>query len=98
MTATSEMLLLSNLGNPSRLLSISADGGDMQTLVADLGVAPDGIAIDLIHRPLSRAEPPARQPSGNVLTALPVRLITRCGPEVCGAPRDPCPDPVHAAE
>jgi hypothetical protein len=38
MTTASERLLLLNLGNPSRLLSISAEGEDMQTLVADLGV------------------------------------------------------------
>jgi hypothetical protein len=50
MTTASERLLLLNLGNPSRLLSISADGKDMRTLVADLGVAPDGIAIDPVHR------------------------------------------------
>src|ERR1700690_3485735 len=50
MNTALERLLLLNLGNPSRLLSISADGKDMQTLVADLGVAPDGIAIDPINR------------------------------------------------
>jgi DNA-binding beta-propeller fold protein YncE len=45
-------LLLLNIGNPSRLLSISADGEDVRTLIPDLGVAPDGIAIDSIHRHL----------------------------------------------
>ncbi len=50
MTSTSNRLLLLNIGTPSRLLSISADGGDIQTLVPDLGVAPDGIAIDPIRR------------------------------------------------
>jgi hypothetical protein len=50
MTIASERLLLLNLGNPSHLLSISTDDKDVQTLVADLGVAPDGIAIDPIHR------------------------------------------------
>jgi hypothetical protein len=50
MSTSSDRLLLLNIGSPSRLLSISTDGGDIQTLVADLGVAPDGIAIDPIHR------------------------------------------------
>jgi hypothetical protein len=50
MNTASDRLLLLNIGNPSRLLSISTDGDDIQTLVADLGVAPDGIAIDRIHR------------------------------------------------
>jgi hypothetical protein len=50
MISTSNRLLLLNIGNPSRLLSISADGGDIQTLVSDLGVAPDGIAIDPLRR------------------------------------------------
>ncbi len=50
MTTTSSRLLLLNIGTPSRLLSVSAEGEDIQTLVADLGVAPDGIAIDPIHR------------------------------------------------
>ena len=50
MTTTSNRLLLLNIGAPSRLLSISADGEDIQTLVPDLGVAPDGIAIDPIRR------------------------------------------------
>lgn len=50
MTAEPHRLLLLNIGNPSRLLSINADGGELRTLVADLGVAPDGIALDPIHR------------------------------------------------
>jgi hypothetical protein len=50
MISTSPRLLLLNIGNPSRLLSIFADGGDVKTLVSDLGVAPDGIAIDPIRR------------------------------------------------
>jgi hypothetical protein len=43
-------LLLLNIGVPSRLLSISAEGGDVKTLVSNLGVAPDGVAIDPIRR------------------------------------------------
>ncbi|MDR3437338.1 hypothetical protein [Telmatospirillum sp.] len=43
-----DRLLLLNIGTPSRLLSITPDGGDLRTLVADCGVAPDGIAIDPI--------------------------------------------------
>ena len=50
MTNTSDRLLLLNIGSPSKLVSISAEGGDMQTLIPDLGVAPDGIAVDPIHR------------------------------------------------
>jgi hypothetical protein len=50
MTTTSNRLLLLNIGTPSHLMSISTDGKDIQTLVPDLGVAPDGIAIDPIHR------------------------------------------------
>jgi hypothetical protein len=50
MTMTPDRLLLLNIGSPSRLLSMSPDGEDIQVLVADLGVAPDGIAIDPIHR------------------------------------------------
>lgn len=49
MTTLADRLLLLNIGTPSRLLSISADGKDIQTLVPDLGVAPDGIAIDPVH-------------------------------------------------
>lgn len=45
-----DRLLLLNLGNPSRLLSISPDGDDLQVLIADLGVAPDGIAVDPVRR------------------------------------------------
>ena len=50
MTTTTDRVLLLNIGAPSRLVSIAADGGDIRTLVADLGVAPDGIAIDPINR------------------------------------------------
>lgn len=55
MTTIRNRLLVLNigtpLGSPSHLLSISpADAGDVQTLVADLGVAPDGIAIDPVNR------------------------------------------------
>jgi hypothetical protein len=50
MTTASDRLILLNLGNPSRLVSISAQGGDIRTLVPDIGVAPDGVAIDPIHR------------------------------------------------
>lgn len=46
----SDRLLLLNLGQPSRLMSIATDGSDIQTLVPDLGVAPDGICIDPINR------------------------------------------------
>jgi hypothetical protein len=42
-------LLLLNIGTPSRLLSISPDGGDMQVLCPDLGVAPDGLAVDPVR-------------------------------------------------
>jgi len=50
MTMSADRLLLLNIGNPSRLLSVSPDGGDIQVLVADLGVAPDGISVDPINR------------------------------------------------
>jgi hypothetical protein len=50
MNSISGRLLLLNIGNPSHLMSISTDGADIQTLVPDLGVAPDGIAIDPINR------------------------------------------------
>jgi hypothetical protein len=50
MTTASNRLLVLNIGSPSRLLSISAEGGDIHTLVPDLGVAPDGVAIDSIRR------------------------------------------------
>ncbi|MGI4876569.1 MAG: YncE family protein [Janthinobacterium lividum] len=45
-----DRLLLLNIGTPSRLLSISPEGDDMQVLIADLGVAPDGIAVDPLRR------------------------------------------------
>jgi len=50
MYAKSGRLLLLNIGNPSRMLCISSDGADIQTLVPDLGVAPDGIAVDPIRK------------------------------------------------
>jgi hypothetical protein len=50
MTTASDRLLLLNIGSPSRLLSVSPDGADIQVLAPDLGVAPDGIAIDPINR------------------------------------------------
>ncbi|TPG56548.1 3-hydroxyacyl-CoA dehydrogenase [Sphingomonas glacialis] len=46
---TSDRILLLNIGSPSRLLSIAPDGTDVKTLVADLGVAPDGISVDPVH-------------------------------------------------
>lgn len=50
MGESSGRLLLLNIGTPSRLLCVAADGGDLAVLVPDLGVAPDGIAIDPVHR------------------------------------------------
>jgi len=50
MNMGSGRLLLLNIGAPSRLLSIAPDGSDLQVLIPDLGVAPDGIAIDPIER------------------------------------------------
>lgn len=50
MTQGTDRLLLLNIGSPSRLLSVSPEGEDIQTLIDDLGVAPDGIAIDPINR------------------------------------------------
>ncbi|MGX8014343.1 3-hydroxyacyl-CoA dehydrogenase (plasmid) [Mesorhizobium sp. ORM8.1] len=50
MTTDSARLLLLNIGNPSRLLSVSPNGEDIQVLAPDLGVAPDGIAVDPINR------------------------------------------------
>ncbi|MDB5480926.1 MAG: hypothetical protein JWO83_1979 [Caulobacteraceae bacterium] len=51
MTSTSGRLLLLNVGHPSRLLSMAADGDDVRALIPDLGLAaPDGVAIDPIHR------------------------------------------------
>lgn len=52
MATTSDRLLLLNIGEPSRLLSIPPDGGTVAVLVPDLGVAPDGIAIDPVGRHL----------------------------------------------
>ncbi len=49
MTTASDRLLLLNIGSPSRLLSVSPDGEDIQVLAPDLGVAPDGISIDPIN-------------------------------------------------
>lgn len=50
MTTSSDRLLLLNIGSPSRLLSVSPDGEDIRVLLPDLGVAPDGVAIDRIRR------------------------------------------------
>jgi hypothetical protein len=50
MATSSDRLLLLNIGSPSRILSISPDGDDVQTLVADVGIAPDGIAVDSLHK------------------------------------------------
>lgn len=49
MTGSGRLLVL-NIGTPSRLLSMSTSGGDIEVLVPDLGVAPDGIAIDPVRR------------------------------------------------
>ncbi len=46
---TAEKLFLLNIGNPSRMLSMAPDGSDIKTVLADIGVAPDGIAIDSVH-------------------------------------------------
>ncbi|MGY2735065.1 YncE family protein [Sphingomonas sp. UYP23] len=46
---TLDRILLLNIGSPSRLISIAPDGSDLKTLIADLGVAPDGIALDPAH-------------------------------------------------
>lgn len=46
----SDRLLLLNIGTPSRLLSVPAGGGNAEVLVPDLGVAPDGIAVDPLNR------------------------------------------------
>jgi len=50
MGAKSGRLLVLNIGTPSRMLSVSPDGADVQTVVGDLGVAPDGIAVDPLQR------------------------------------------------
>jgi hypothetical protein len=50
MTPSSDRLLLLNIGSPSRMLLLTPDGDDIQTLIPDLGVAPDGIAIDRINK------------------------------------------------
>lgn len=47
---SSDRLYLLNIGQPSRLLSIAPDGGDLVVVDPDLGVAPDGVAIDRVHR------------------------------------------------
>ncbi|KUR79846.1 hypothetical protein [Novosphingobium sp. FSW06-99] len=43
-------LLLLNIGSPSRLLSTSLQGDDIQVLASGLGLVPDGIAIDAANR------------------------------------------------
>lgn len=50
MATIADRLLLLDIGTPSRLLSVSPDGGHAEVLVPDLGVAPDGIAIDPVGR------------------------------------------------
>ena len=45
----SDRLFILNIGQPSRLLSIASDGSDLAVVDADLGIAPDGIAIDRSH-------------------------------------------------
>lgn len=50
MELLSDRLLLLNIGTPSRLLAVSPAGGDIEVLVSDLGVAPDGIAVDPLNR------------------------------------------------
>lgn len=50
MKASSDRLLLLNVGFPSRLLSVSPDGSDIHVLAPDIGVAADGIAFDTINR------------------------------------------------
>jgi DNA-binding beta-propeller fold protein YncE len=50
MSSTPDRLVLLNIGTPSRILTISPDGGDVRTLVPDVGVAPDGVAIDPVGR------------------------------------------------
>jgi hypothetical protein len=50
MTISSDRLLLLNIGSPSRILSISPDGTDLKVVVADAGVAPDGVAVDRAHK------------------------------------------------
>jgi len=46
---TMDRLVLLNIGNPSHILTVSPDGGDIQTLIPDVGVAPDGVAIDPVR-------------------------------------------------
>ena len=50
MATAPDRLLVLNIGTPSRLLSLSPRGDDVDVLVPDLGVAPDGIAVDPVHR------------------------------------------------
>lgn len=52
MMPASDRLFLLTIGQPSRLISIAPDGGDLVVLDPDLGVAPDGIAIDRARRRL----------------------------------------------
>lgn len=47
---TTDRLLILNIGTPSKILSTTPSGGDIRTLVADCGVAPDGVAIDPVRR------------------------------------------------
>lgn len=50
--ALSDRLYLLNIGQPSRLISITGEGGDLMVVDPDLGVAPDGVAIDRARRRL----------------------------------------------
>ncbi|WP_206240066.1 hypothetical protein [Novosphingobium terrae] len=50
MSLPSDRVLLLNIAKPSHLLSIAPDGSDIKVLVEDLGVAPDGIAIDPVRK------------------------------------------------
>jgi hypothetical protein len=50
MTNLADRLLLLNIDSPSHLLSMTPDGDDIQQLLPDCGPAPDGVAIDPIHR------------------------------------------------
>jgi hypothetical protein len=45
----SNRLLILNIGEPSCLLSLDPDSAAIQVLDPDLGVAPDGIAVDELH-------------------------------------------------
>ncbi|MEI9923527.1 MAG: hypothetical protein WDN50_08345 [Bradyrhizobium sp.] len=44
--AGSDRLLVVNIGNPSRLLSMTPEGDDIHALILDCDGAPDSIAVD----------------------------------------------------